>query len=500
MRKSRIVAMNIIVSTLIQIITLALGMVLPRIILSSWGSEYNGFINSVITVMRYLSLLEAGVSTSTLQALYKSIGTNDDEQTSIVIKTSQSYYHKIAFVYSVLVVAISLIYPMCLNTNISYWEMFFVILFQGCTGVINFAFRAAYQQLLNAEGKFYIISIITLFTTILTYAAKIISIVIYNNIIIMQLLGVLIMAVQVIIYALYFRKKYAWINKKAPINMALLENRKYYVIQQVAGLVFNSTDTIVLSIFCGLKVASVYTIYNMVYSALSVLIGMVRSSTNFVLGQAFHESKERFAKIYTIYTSFQMTLGSFFSSCSVLLIIGFVRLYTSGINDINYINYLAAVLFSLNIMLDCSRGASLSGANVAGQAPNTTWRYMVEAGINLLVSLSLVNVIGMNGVLIGTIAAGVWRSIDSIVFFNKRVLKKSSKNELLYIAINFIIFAGVAFWGSKDLIPIASYVDFIKYGILVAVVLVLFYGFLFLLFNGKRIAAFSRSIIKIGDC
>ena len=55
MTKSKRVAANVIVSTVTQIITLALGLVLPRVILTSWGSEYNGLINSVTTVMRYLA-------------------------------------------------------------------------------------------------------------------------------------------------------------------------------------------------------------------------------------------------------------------------------------------------------------------------------------------------------------------------------------------------------------------------------------------------------------
>ena len=68
-----------------------------------------------------------------------------------------------------------------------------MILLQGLTGVINFAFRASYQQLLNAEGRFYVVSIVSLITTILTYAAKIISVIIFDSIIIMQVLGVFIM-------------------------------------------------------------------------------------------------------------------------------------------------------------------------------------------------------------------------------------------------------------------------------------------------------------------
>lgn len=496
MTKGKRVVTNVIVSTVTQIITLVLGLVLPRVILTSWGSEYNGLINSVTTVMRYLALLEAGISTSTLQALYKSIGQGDARQTAVVIKSSQTYYHKVAFIYGLMVVGVSFVYPLALDTKIPYWEIFFVILLQGCTGVINFAFRTAYQQILNAEGKYYIISFVTLLTTVLTYAAKLVSIMVFNNIIVMQVFGVVIMGLQVLIYAVYFHKNYNWLDMTVDVNMSLLENRKYYVVQQIGTLVFNSMDTFLLSVFCGLKVASVYTVYNMIYSALGTLIGILRGSTNFVLGQSFHESRKKFSGVYKVYSALQVTLGSLLASCSVVLILGFVSLYTRGITDINYINYFAAIQFSLNIILDCARGANLAGANVAGQAPKTTWRYLAEAFINLVVSLALVHNLQMNGVLAGTVAAGIWRSIDSIFYFYRNVLLESPIHELLYDAANLALFTVFAVSGAMFPLTINSYFRFCCYGIVTCAVASVMYGGLFYLLYQNEVKILIRRIVR----
>ena len=153
------VVINLVVSAVTQIITLALGLVLPRLILLTWGSEYNGLLSSVTNIMSYLALLEAGLNTAMLQALYKTVGQNDREQTSIVVRTAQRYYYKISIVYAAMVVGIAFLYPLVVETAISYWEIVAIIVLQGLVGVINFAFRAAYQQLLNAEGKYYVISL-----------------------------------------------------------------------------------------------------------------------------------------------------------------------------------------------------------------------------------------------------------------------------------------------------------------------------------------------------
>ena len=220
------VVINLVVSAVTQIITLALGLVLPRLILLTWGSEYNGLLSSVTNIMSYLALLEAGLNTAMLQALYKTVGQNDREQTSIVVRTAQRYYYKISIVYAAMVVGIAFLYPLVVETAISYWEIVAIIVLQGLVGVINFAFRAAYQQLLNAEGKYYVISLITFLTTVLTYTAKIAAIKIFDSVIIMQVMSVFVILVQVAIYATYFNQHYKWINKNAQCDESLIGRQK----------------------------------------------------------------------------------------------------------------------------------------------------------------------------------------------------------------------------------------------------------------------------------
>ena len=490
---------NLIVSFLTQIITLGLGLIIPRLILLTWGSEYNGLISSVTNIMRYLALLEAGFNTATIQALYKTLGENDNEQTSVVVRTSQHYYHKISVAYGALVIVVALLYPLLVKTSISFFEVFLIITLQGMTGVINFAFRASYQQLLNAQGKYYVISLITLLTTILTYIAKIISVTVFHNVLIMQAMSVIVMIVQVTVYSIYFKKNYGWINKNAVIDKKILKNRQYYLIQQMAGLVFNSTDTFVLSVFCGLKVASVYAVYNLVYSALASMISLVRGSTNFVLGQSFYKGKSIFEKIYDTYTGMQTALGSILSSTCIVLILGFIKLYTKGVTDIDYIDFVAAFLFSFNLILECSRGASLASANIAGKAPQTTWRYVLEASINLSVSLILVQFIGLRGVLIGTSIAGIYRTTDSILYTNRYVLNRSAFREFSLVILHFSIFIIIAGLSrTMFIIDTDSYLGLILYAIIVMIVITGIYGVLFY-FANKNSVKYFVSILKKRD-
>jgi hypothetical protein len=59
--------------------------------------------------------------------------------------------------------------------------------------------------------------------------------------------------------------------------MAALAERNAFVVHEVSSTIFSSTDALILSTFCSLKVTSVYTVYNMVFYSLSSLIASVNN-------------------------------------------------------------------------------------------------------------------------------------------------------------------------------------------------------------------------------
>ena len=59
--------LNVFYGIIGQLITIALGIVIPRLVLISYGSEVNGLLNSVTQIFAYFSLLEAGVGVASLQ-------------------------------------------------------------------------------------------------------------------------------------------------------------------------------------------------------------------------------------------------------------------------------------------------------------------------------------------------------------------------------------------------------------------------------------------------
>ena len=65
---------NLIFGFSSEILAILLGIVVPKLTLTSYGSEINGLLSSVTQIYSYITLLEAGIGTATLQALYKTLG------------------------------------------------------------------------------------------------------------------------------------------------------------------------------------------------------------------------------------------------------------------------------------------------------------------------------------------------------------------------------------------------------------------------------------------
>ncbi|MBQ8322892.1 MAG: hypothetical protein IJX91_02880 [Clostridia bacterium] len=114
------VKLNFIFGVIGQIITLIIGVLLPRLFIMSFGSEVNGFINSINQVFVYVSLLEAGVGTASLQALYIPVGKGDKNKINGILSATHRFYTKTAIGYLLIIVVLAFLYPLLIKTTLSY--------------------------------------------------------------------------------------------------------------------------------------------------------------------------------------------------------------------------------------------------------------------------------------------------------------------------------------------------------------------------------------------
>ena len=425
-----------------QFVTLALGIIIPRLVLINLGSESNGLLTSINTVLTYVALLEAGVGTASLIALYTPIALNDKQRINSILAATDIFYRRSGRWYFIAVVILTIIFPMTIKSTLPDWQIIAVTFLSGIPGVISYYFQGKYQILLRAEGKNYVLTNLTTFIHTATNIVKIILLICGCGIVMLQCMYMVFNLIQVWLTMRYIKKNYAWIDLDVKPDFGAISQSKNVLIHQVSALIFGNTDTLILAYFCGLKVVSIYSLYTMLFGIIATAISNF-SGANFILGQTYNTDRQRFVRLLDVYEIFNMILTFSLFCVSNLFILPFMKLYTSGVSDANYIDGLLPYLFIATYLLSNGRNSSSQVINYAGHFKQTQWRSILESIVNIVVSLACVFKFGIYGVLLGTIAALLYRTNDMIIYANKKILHRSPWKTYRRWLVNLALFIAV---------------------------------------------------------
>lgn len=429
-----------------QLLTIILGIIVPYLTLNSYGSEVNGLISSVTQIYAYLALLEAGIGLATLQALYKTLGSKDIPATNAVLSATNHYYHRTGYVYLGVIIIFSFVYPLLVSSDIPFWTVVLVIFLNGIGNVINFFFQGKYVILLQAEGKTYIHTRLNMITNVIKNVAKILLMYFNMDVVFVQAIGLVISLIQMTFITWYIKTRYKWLDLSVKPDRAAISQSRNVLVHQFTGLIFNNTDTILLTAFCGLKVVSVYSMYLMLFSMISTAQNTISGSATFVMGQAFNTDRKKFEKLYDCYELYYVAIVFALYSITNFFILPFMGLYTAGATDIEYVDKYLPPLFVTIHLMSCGRNAPSYVIQFSKKFKETQWRAVLEAVINIVVSLVGVYFLGIYGVLLGTIAALLYRTNDIIIYANKRILKqgvwKTYRRWLVDLAV-YVLILGV---------------------------------------------------------
>ncbi len=461
---------NIAFGLISQSIILILGLIIPRIILLNYGSDTNGFTSTITQIFSYVALLEAGIGQATRNSLYPYIKNDDKENISRVLSISKKYFKKITIFYLLTIIILSFVLPFILKTKVSYWTIAIYVLFEGLTSVVSFYFVEKWNCIFIADGRNYVKANVDLLVKTLCYVVKILLAIFSFNIALIQVGFFIVSLIKVLIYNLYAKKHYAWVNFKSDDNNEKLKDRNSYIITEIAWTIFSSTDMVILSIFISTETASIYSVYNLVFASLNMLLNACVGSVQHILGQSFSESKEKYTIIHDNFNSIICGSISILMIVSYFLIIPFVKLYTNGVNDIDYLIPGLPILFCLVQMFSWSRYVGQNLCGLGGYAKKLSYISLLEAFINLSLSIILVKFIGIIGVLLATVIALPIKVIYVNIISDKIILKRKGYKTTLTAILNFLLFflaVIVNYFYKPD---INDYFTFIIYGLIFTII------------------------------
>ena len=92
-------AVNVFFGLSLELIKLACGLILPRLIITNYGSAHNGLVHSVSNFLSVISLMKMGIGGVTRAALFKPLAEKDDDEMSAVLCSTEQFMHKISIIF-----------------------------------------------------------------------------------------------------------------------------------------------------------------------------------------------------------------------------------------------------------------------------------------------------------------------------------------------------------------------------------------------------------------
>jgi O-antigen/teichoic acid export membrane protein len=429
---------NTVSSLMNQVVTVLYGLVLPRLILSTYGSEVNGLLSSITQFLGFISLLDLGVGAVIQSAYYKPIAERDSYSINLIYNESKKFFSVISYILIFYVTGLCVFFSKAADKQ---FDIIYIISLVTSISISLFAqyfFSIPNDLLLNADQHYYYQSNIQIVLTTINIAIGVVLIKLNTSIQIVKLLSSLIYCVKPFILYRYVKTHYQ-LKKEIKDSDFRIRQKWSGLAQHCATVITNNMDVMVLTCCSTFSQVSVYTVYNMVISGVKLLINSLSNGFFSYLGDLY--AREKYSELNEKFDLFEWGISAVVTmifSITGLLIVPFVANYTSGISDISYIQPLFAVCLTAAQAVYCFRIPYNTMICSAGHYKQTQNSAIVEILINLLISIVFVYRFGLIGVAVGTLLAMLYRTIYFICYLHFNILKRSYLKVVNLMLVNIL--------------------------------------------------------------
>lgn len=462
---------NIAVSVLYQIVAAAAGFVLPRFILEYYGSETNGMMQSIGQFLAYTSILECGIGGMVAASFYKPLAEGDTYAVSDIFNNTKRFFTRLSLIYCGFVVVFACLAGVIIKTEYDSLYVGMMVVILGISNFFSYYLAMTPRLLLRADQKLFIPQMFQMLALVLNSVAGVVMIVNGATVHMVKMVGALVFLITPVAMLIYVKRNYK-ISKSIFDPNREYPEKKDGIAHHISYFVHNNTDIAVLTVFCGVKEVSVYSVYNSVVVAVSNLMSAVANGVAAAVGNIIAlDEKENLKKTFEIYNAVNLTMASFFCVCFAVLLVPFATVYTYGINDINYIRPIFAYLLVITQWICFLRIPYATTITSAGHYKQTKKGAIIEAVLNVSLSLVLVNFYGIIGVIIGTFVAMAYRTLDMVLYLSKNILQRSITKFLTEAVVNIAVCVALILMTNKFFtVSTESFMEFVIDAFVVALI------------------------------
>lgn len=439
-------AKNLIYAWLNQGVMLVMNIVVRIVFVRVLSKDYLGLSGLFGNMISLLSLAELGIGTAIIYSLYEPLAHQDQRRINSLMRFFQRVYIFIGAVILTVGVAMTPYLSVFIKEMPEIPEIRKIYLLFVINAAISYCF--SYKgSLISADQKDYIIKKIRLITTTAMYILQISILFLTENYLAFLWIQIGSTVVQNLLYTWIANRMYPFLkNEKADriekeSLSEILKNTKALMLHKVGEVVKFSTDNLIISKFVGLQEVGLYSNYTLIQQALMNILSQIFTSMTASVGNLGVTSGDE--KKYQIFCRAFFLNAWSYGFCGT----AFLCLAQDFLGVFFGKEYLmdqrVLFLIVLNFYLVGMRKTTLTFRDAFGLFWQNRYMPIAESGINLVLSLVLVQKFGIIGVLLGTVLSTVllpWWIEPYIVFRDglKRGILEYWKQYWKYTAITAI--------------------------------------------------------------
>lgn len=452
---------NSISPLIYQVTTIICGFILPRLILSHFGTEINGLVNSISQFLGVISFLELGVGAVVQSSLYKPLADNDNINVSKVIASADKFFRKLGYILAIYIIVMLFYYPYLVKQSFGFMFTATLILAISIRSFAQYFFGIVNRLLLVADQKAYIQYVAQTIAIIINTIACYTLITFDCSVQIVYGMTSLIFFLQPYAIHLYIKKYYA-LDRKIHYDVEPIKQKWNGVAQHVAAVILAGSDTVVLTIFSTLVNVSIYAIYFLPMSGARLVIMSMISGIEALIGNLWAKQDLRELRKVFAWTEWLIHTGTtLIFTLTAVLIVPFVQVYTHGVSDANYIQPLFGILLVAANSGHCLRLPYNIMILAAGHYKQTQHNYIIAAVMNIVISIIGVKQFGLIGVTLGTLAAMVYQTVWMAWYNSKNFIQWPMRKFFKQMVVNAVSAASIFIVTGYFILTGVSYLEWI---------------------------------------
>lgn len=397
---------NMLYGIALQVYKLIVPFVMRTLMLYLLGVQYLGLNSLFTSILQVLNLAELGIGSAMVYSMYKPIVEDDNEKICALMQLYKIYYRVIGFVILGLGIILLPFIPKLISGEIPEDINLYVLYFLNLVATVLTYWLFAYKNsILQAYQRNDVVSKVTLLSETIKYALQIFVLVVFRNYYLYVIAILITQILNNVLTAIAARKMYPMYQAKGTLNKSEREVINHRIrdlfTSKVGGVIVNSADTIVISVFLGLTVLAIYQNYYYLFTAVIALITIIYNSVGAGLGNSIIVDSSE--KVFSDFKKFLLIISwiaGFGSTCFLCLYQPFMKLWVGA--DL-LMDFSVVVCLVIYFFIYCINQLLNSYKDAAGMWHEDRYRPLVTAIVNLTLNLILVQFIGLYGIILSTV-------------------------------------------------------------------------------------------------